>query len=128
MSGNPTLTERQKTLLRQIKNNRDLAHLLRTNPRVKGHFDMQWFGHSPHGYLSSRTIVSRPEILHECKTTACAAGWAIYTGIIGRVVELHEAFGLTGIQHSHIFGTTPRTRQAEARILERHARSLEAQL
>jgi len=128
MSGNPTLTERQETLLMQAKNCRDLAHFLSTDPRVEGHFAMHAFCHVPGESAHSGTLATRPEILHSCGSTACAGGWAIYMGIIRNVDELYKAFGLGDSGSGNIFGSAPRSRHAEARILERHARRLEAQL
>jgi len=130
MIGLPVLDKRQKTLLKQAKNCRDLAHFLRTSPRVKEHFSMHSFCDSVENPgASSSTIARTPDVLHVCKTTACAGGWAIYMGIVRTIEGLDKAFGINTIQEDNwIFGGIKRTAQREATVLETHASTLEARV
>ena len=122
----PTFTKRQELLLKQAQNCRDLAHFLRTDPRVKGHYS---------GYYRFRGIdnwTDKEEIL-ECNTTACAGGWAYIAGIIPEPWDSKddEYFGVgkpLSPVYSHVFGARNRTPQEEAQVLEAHATKLEAQV
>ena len=128
MTGNPQLIERQETLLGQARNCRDLAHFLRTDPRVEGHFDMDQFFYDPQDVWGSSADIERnPKVLHKCGTTACGGGWAIYLRLAKNIDDLPNAFGVQAVG-GDIFGTTPRTPQEEALVLEDHAERLEARV
>lgn len=130
MTGKPPLDERQQTLLRQAKNCRDLAHFLRTDLRVEGHFWMGWWFTDGHDTASTRLFD-----LRKCHTSACAMGWAMEIGLIP-VTNLDEYTNPNGewfgcentITWHTLFGTADRTPQEEALVLEEHATELEGQV
>jgi len=120
----PPLTEGQELLLTQAQNCRDLAHFLRTDPRVEGHFDMRgWtFG------------VKNGEMPLACDTTACAIGWAWALGMCDPHAynwerQGRDAFASEVDEWEHVFAAKhKRTSQEEAQVLEAHATKLEARV
>lgn len=137
MTGKPPLDERQQTLLRQAKNCRDLAHFLRTDPRVEGHF----FIHTYYKGISCQDTEVTFKELEVCGTAACAIGWGILLGITNNL-DTPKDFGTDdfGKGWQHLFDPVAllnrtkdarianRTSKEEALVLEEHATKLEAQI
>jgi len=127
MTGNPQLTEKQETLFKQAKNCRDLAHFLRTDPRVEKHYDQNFVLARNGIYLDSSGIMDKAEFLKECNTTACGLGWG--RAIWPQMTTSQYWFGASDpYDWQDLFGPSDRTAQEEALVLEAYADKLEIQI
>ena len=124
----PPKTEAQKLLLKQAKNCRELAHFLRTDPRVEGHFDMINWARCASG-LNIGVCDLHMSTLEECGTTACAIGWANAMGLCKMTWGYSEFGTYDEDDWTHLFHQDhKRTSHEEAQVLEAHATKLEARV